>query len=383
MAVPGWSPLAAAATALALAALCSLRCHTAEASLQGLYVLTAGHGQLQLVDPSTGAATAVGAPLSSSGFVLEDCVPTAIDTTGKWLYTLARNRTGTSTTPTGQSQAPLTLVAVQLADGVIHRSTYPLPPQGFDSAAAACDHTIASDGNGWHAYVTAIVTTKRASRSAPRRVGSARVLAPTSSSQPPSARLRTVVFTLVDWPGTPNPLPSVVLDVPVAGLGLGGGVVVPSSTIDDIGVLWTSLEHGAAGAVLRERNRTTVDRVARAPFETTLSGLQAGYGQVFLLLAPSPSPAGAAGSVVASFSTGDAHPSVRTHPAFGNTSLPFATAMSGSATALLTDKRALVLATVGGRLAVLGLDGNGTAALSPPSLSARAAGMSYEPFVFR
>jgi hypothetical protein len=44
----------------------------------------------QQVNWTTGETVAVGKPLAASGFKLELCAPSAIDPTGKWIYTLAR-----------------------------------------------------------------------------------------------------------------------------------------------------------------------------------------------------------------------------------------------------------------------------------------------------
>lgn len=63
------------------------------AASQGLYFITPGDGWLVLVDPSTGTFSPMGnQSLLDRGWQVpaDQCSPTAMDTTGKWMYVFAR-----------------------------------------------------------------------------------------------------------------------------------------------------------------------------------------------------------------------------------------------------------------------------------------------------
>lgn len=72
-------------------------------------------------------------------------------TVGKWIYTLAMNVSDTA-------EHGLRLLAMELADGTLHRTRAALPHAVFPPTAAACDYALATDG-GWDAYVTGVVGT--------------------------------------------------------------------------------------------------------------------------------------------------------------------------------------------------------------------------------
>eukprot|EP00040_Diaphanoeca_grandis_P040155 m.261409 g.261409 ORF g.261409 m.261409 type:complete len:381 (+) comp42140_c0_seq1:102-1244(+) len=327
--------------------------HGGMGSSQGLYVLTPMKGQLMLVNWTTGTSTPVGDPLSKSGWWLDACSPTTLDQTGKWIYTLARR---------GNATGPLTLVAMQLADGVVHRATYTLASQGFDPSASACDHAVASAGD-WFAYVSAIVTEKK-------------MTSVNNNSMMTTKRLRTVAFTCLEWPGKPTLPPAVVIDQLVSEIGLADTATVHSGTIDFLGRLWLQLDHGVAGAMTYFRNRTKVDRIVpMTGGQISMSGLQTGNGAVFGLL-----EFASGVRKIASFPIDDPSPAVQV---VHNTSLPFHVQHNGTAIALLSDQQGIVFATTEGTLATVNLThGSAVATYSPVCVAGRAAGISYEPYVF-
>jgi len=184
------------------------------ASLQGLYQLDAV-GQLARVEPASGRRTAIGRSLASVGWALppDGCSPTAIDTTGKWIYTFARN----ASAPPG---ARWQVLGIELANASV-RKWYALPAE-FPPSLRACDHTLTEDG-AWHVYVTAV--TRHAAT--PRLVG---------------------VRMTYTWPASDECVP--VVDVPVLPLGAGGGAFTPTSAVTNT-TLWVSLARGLVGIDVR------------------------------------------------------------------------------------------------------------------------------------
>ena len=235
----------------------------ASASLEGLYGLSPGDGQMYFINSTSGEETPVGSSLKSKGFSVDECTPTDLDTTGKWMYTLGRNISQ-------GASAPLVLLAMQLVDAELHPARYSLPQvAGFNPNATACEHTIVA-GYGWMAYVTASV----------------------------NDRIRTFGFMCDHsfWkaceliPGASTPV--LVVNEPFAQFDLGGLPTVASSALDDTNRMWVQMERGAVGIPMKLRNRTTVDRVATAPDGKTFTGFQRGFGsgRIYGVLASSADP---------------------------------------------------------------------------------------------
>lgn len=324
---------------------------------------------LHKVNWTTGEKVAVGKPLAASGYTLEACAPSAIDPTGKWIYTLARvarngssshtirsslsnadsdavNASGSGAVGGTANTTALTLLAMELADGTIHTTRQPLPAEYFDPKVNACGHALATDG-GWNAYVTAAV------------------------GEGATARLRTVQMSALDWPGQPPPPPpKLIADVAVATVELGNAAPTPTATIDSDNVMWVTLSGGAAGLSLDTQTYTC--RV-RSPAGTALTALQ-GFGTVYGLLTGSDGR-----TVVASFAPGVA-PALRV----GTVGVPGPVAHEATAAALLSDKQSIVLVTDSGRLVTTDLEGR-TVGTAPACHGAEGcpAAINYEPFVFQ
>ena len=315
----------------------------------------------QQVNWTTGETVAVGKPLAASGFKLELCAPSAIDPTGKWIYTLARPvHDGASSTwhaldnnsnalaqaaNTTVNTTAHTLLAMELADGTVHTTRQPLPAEYFDPKADACAHALATDG-GWNAYVTAVV------------------------GMGATARLRTVQMSALDWPGQPPPPPpKLIADVAVAKLGLGDAASTPTGTIDSDNVMWVTLSGGAAGLSLDTGAYTS--RVP-VPDGSALTALQ-GFGTVYGLLTNSDGH-----TVVASFDPG-VTPTLRA----GTVVVPGPVAHGATAAALLSDKQGIALITESGHLVTTDLDGR-SVSTAPACKGAEGcpAAINYEPFVF-
>lgn len=126
-----------------------LACITfAHASCQGLYVTQGTTGQMSvIVDEATGKAAPVGPSLSSLGFAVPtQCTPSAIDTTGKWYYTVAQNASSAS-------PRPWLVVAAELATGLVRKAQLLPPILQAQEGGGACDYSLTADGS-WHAYVS-------------------------------------------------------------------------------------------------------------------------------------------------------------------------------------------------------------------------------------
>ena len=100
--------------------------HVVVGSSEGLYTMRPEVGQLNRVQWQTGNITAVGTPLEHFGWIVPSCAPAAVDTTGKWYYTLVHNNKNEFTgeadgsTDTGVvSKSELYLIDVWMSDGTV------------------------------------------------------------------------------------------------------------------------------------------------------------------------------------------------------------------------------------------------------------------------
>jgi hypothetical protein len=204
------------------------------ASSQGLYIISPPFGQLTLVNYTSNERINIGRGISSLGWdIPHDCSPTAIDTTGKWMYVFARN----SSVP---SPSPWHVLSIELRDGSI-RKDYALPPI-FPPTLSACEHSISEDG-GWHAYVTAV----------------------TRGATIPHLIMWRFTYT---WPFSNES--SLLIDVPLSSLDMGLSGPVLTSAVTNF-TAWLSLEKGLVGLDL-----TTLLPSRRLPITEgcNLSGLQ-------------------------------------------------------------------------------------------------------------
>jgi len=329
--------LAAAAAALA----------TASASLQGLYAVSAGEGQLLFIDPDAGTVTHVGQPLSKSGLQVAACAPALVQQTNKWYFTLATNTTAPD---------DVHLVGMDLADGsIVDFKT--LPSNIFPQTLGMCDYTLDVDG-GLVVFVTAVVDD---------RLVTLRVEPKGETAQ----RVRKVPQYGINA--------SVVLNVSVPDLDLGSTVQFPSSTILPSGDLWYQLENGVVG-----HNVVSGKYLNHLKFDgdsTIFSGLafsqSSSHVHGILQTRSSGASATEQTSVVAQFDPVSNAPQLQT----GNASVP-AVERDGSATALMAD-HAQIAVVSGSKLLVLDLN-NGDQLESTSICKGKLcpSSIGYLPYVF-
>jgi hypothetical protein len=293
-------------------------------------------GQILLLNATSNERLPIGTGLAAQGWATPaDCTPTAIDTTGKWIYTFAR-RLG------APSSSPWSVLSMELRDGSI-RKIYSLPAQ-FPPTLAACEHALAEDG-GWHAYVSAVTV---------------------RAAEP---RLLMARFTFT-WPASNES--ALLLDAPLAGLGLGSAPAVLSSAVTNF-TCWVTLTGGLVGLDLLtlqpSRRLPLASGSALAGLQYDISGAQRlTYG---LLLGSD------GGSSIASFAdSGAGVPAL----AAVATAEPAALDVANRA-ALLNDQGALSVASAGQVLTLRLADG-AVLARVPACASSCFTAMAYEPFVF-
>lgn len=302
---------------------------------QGFYLLAPKTAQLLLTDLSTGAQTPICGGLDPLAWEAPaDCTPTAVEQTGKWVYTFAR-------APGAPPGAPWSVVAMELRDGSV-RKAYALPA-AFPPDLPACAHAVAEDG-GWHAYVAAV--TRGAS---PRLI------------------MWRFEFT---WPFSNASAP--VVDVPLSALGLGGAPATLTLAVSNF-TAWLALEGGLVGVDL-----ATLAPSRRLPLAggVAVAGLQYDFAGLPRRVVGLATSRGGDASLFSFVDVGAGVPRVE--------STPTARVAPGAAgwAALANDKDALVVLG-GGRAVALALGGGAVAA----NVSACAAGAcpiacAYEPFVF-
>lgn len=303
---------------------------------QGLYAMLPESGQLLLVDWLTGNATKVGVSLAEQGWLVPECTPAAIDPTGKWWYSLARNAS------LGPS-SPWNVVSTWLVDGTT-RTAAPLPDV-FPPDLPACAHALFADG-GWHVFTAAEI---------------------------PSAGGYRAIATLSDFtfPYPPHSW-TLVLNASEAALGA-GRLLMPPSIAATASTLWISGTWGVAGASLQARlvrsaradSPLAPGRLLPLPAGDELAGLQVNpSGRVFGLLRSQSGRAlrrsGMRPGVGALFDearvayfddSGSGTPTLESGPI--PIPPPFATSPSVVLTALMTDRGSLALLADGAHLAVV------------------------------
>ena len=303
---------------------------------QGLYLLAPTTGQLLLLNATSGERAPIGQGLASLGWSAPpDCSPTAIDTTGKWLYTFAR-RTGAPST------APWSVLSLELRDGSI-RKEYTLPP-AFPPSLAACEHALAEDG-GWHLFVTSV----------------------TRDAAP---RLLVARFTYT-WPFSNES--AVLLDTPLAPLGMGGAPAVLTSAVTNF-TSWVALEGGLLGLDL-----LSLLPARRLPLQRgeTLAGLQYDISGLPRRTYGVLQDAAGATSIASFVDTGAGVPRL----AAVRTAAPAPPSVANRA-ALMNDQGALAVAS-GGRVLTLRLSDGALLASVPECAGGTCPiALAYEPFVF-
>ena len=335
-----------------LAALAACSATLSMGALQGLYAVGPAAGQLARVNQSSGALAPIGAGLASQGWALpgDGCSPSAIDTTGKWIYVLARN----ASAPPAAS--PWWALGVELVDGTV-RKAYALP-QAYPPSLRACDHALAADGS-WHGFLTAV----------------------TRGSEP---RLLVTRCTYT-WPSSDEC--EQVADMAVLPLGLGAGAATPTSAATNF-TLWVSLAGGLVGVSLQEPGAPP--RVwALPPQASIVGGLQydvAGAQRATFFLMKT----GAGAVRLASFiDTGAGALAVALVPGAAP-SAPVAP----NFVALLSDRKALALLDAAGALVTVDVEQTRVVARVDGWCSSSAGGggggqggvcpllLEYQPFVF-
>ena len=312
---------------------------TAIASSQGLYAIGPFAGQLTLVNFTSGARTAIGGGISQLGWAVPaDCTPTAVDTTGKWLYTFARRQDA-------PASSPWSVISLELRDGTI-RKVYELPP-AFPPTLDACEHTLAEDG-GWHAYVSAV----------------------TRDAVP---RLVMYRFTYT-WPASNES--SLLLDAPLASLTTGGQGPALSAAVTNF-TAWVALSNGLLGLDLAT---LTVTRVLPVQQGSALVGLQYstfGAPRLTYGVLVSSSSGAAATSIVSFVDSGAGTPALSTVA----TSEPVVPDTSNRV-ALLSDRKALAIVTEGELVTLNVQDGSVIGRVLACVDRACPVAIAYEPLVF-
>lgn len=306
---------------------------TSYASSQGLYILQPSTGTIELLNYTSNSRSPIGPGISTLGWqVPNDCSPTAIDTTGKWMYVMARNT----------SDSPWSVISVELRDGSI-RKVYELPPS-FPSSLLACEHTIAEDGD-WHAYVSAVVKVDN------------------------DPRLIIWRFTFT-WPDSNETIQ--MLDTPVASLGMGEPLPVPISIVTNV-TLWFGLSNGLIGVDL---TTNTSSRRLPLPAGSTWSRLQYDIsGAVRRTYAISTSSSNST-AIVSFVDNGSGIPEIEST----STAVPVPPNAVGSV-ALLNDRSAIAVASKGS-IITLGLDGIIQSSVEECVNDICPIGLAYQPFVF-
>ena len=223
-----------------------------QGSLQGLYTLGAGSGQLRRLDWLNGSHVDVGAPLEAVGLEVASCAASLVQQTNKWYFTLATNTSKPHPHKqhhTPQQQAPgsdataaaeaVHLVGMALdGSGVTYFQTLPADIFPPSAGLAPCDYTLDVDG-GLVIFVSAVVgdrllTVKFAHSSSETRMSGTEA---TGLAHDVLTR-RGATVDDADI--------AVVVNASVAALGLGPRPRFPSSTMLPTGDFWYQFEHGVA-----------------------------------------------------------------------------------------------------------------------------------------
>jgi hypothetical protein len=325
-----------------------------DASQQGLYISIPDSGQLQSVDWITGNTSCIGTPLARQGWIVPNCTPSAIDPTGKWFYTLARNSSNPSRT------SPWYIVSAWLADGST-RTAAPLPPS-FPSELGACDFALTSDG-GWHVYIAVQVS---------------------GGTSPASV---SVLAGIADFtfPVPPHSF-TVLVNTSIVQLGI-GSLLLPPSIASTPSTLWIAGQRGIAGVPLAVPAGSPHPRRLILPSGEQFGGLHSSpsgrvYGVLSRLL-----PNGTVSTALASLmDTGTGTPLLVASPH----ALPPPFNVTGAdsvLTALMTDKSSIALLTSRGELATANASSGQIQSFAHIVCCDKAPGpcpssMSYESFVF-
>mmetsp|Transcript_31193 Transcript_31193/g.76099 ORF Transcript_31193/g.76099 Transcript_31193/m.76099 type:complete len:467 (+) Transcript_31193:25-1425(+) len=332
----------AAGTALTLLAFT----YPALASLQGLYLTVPPSGQLRRVDVATlgvvGESEDVGLPLEANGYVMPGCVPSAVDQTGKWFFTLARP---------GNDSGRWHLVGMLMEDGSIR--TDQVLPDIFPPSLEACDHSLETDG-GWMVMVSAVVGEEVSESSHGSRL----------------------VVARFNYTFSTKKQPEILIDVDVDSIGLGGAAEYLTTSFFDIGnILFVVLEHGIASCNLTSGEVVEAlklpskgDKLSLLPFDVTQMRtyivLKTASGNFFLAYFSPEAPA-------SSFE-------------ISNITVPVVD-RDGSASAYLSDKREIVILS-GTTLYLLSLNGtilDSSVVCGDKDSYGCPSSLHYEPFVFK
>lgn len=306
---------------------------TSHAYSQGLYVLQPLTGAIELVNYTSNTRTPVGTGIAHFGWhVPLDCSPTTIDTTGKWMYVMARVA----------DDSPWSVISMELRDGSI-RKVYELPPS-FPPSLCACDHSIAEDGD-WHAYVSAV----------------------TNAGAEPRLVVWRFTFT---WPDSNETVP--VLDTTLASLGMGSALPVAISVVTDFTV-WLGLTAGFVGVDLATNNASR--RLAIAAGTTWSRPSYSTVGAVRRTYAISTSASNST-AIVSFVDDGSGTPAVQ------STATAKPAPPDGAGFVALLDDRSAIAEISDGAIVTFGLDGSLQSAVQACVNDTCPIALAYEPFVF-
>eukprot|EP00750_Incisomonas_marina_P005162 INCI13729.1.p1 GENE.INCI13729.1~~INCI13729.1.p1 ORF type:complete len:370 (-),score=49.51 INCI13729.1:23-1132(-) len=362
---------------LAIAAGCASLCGV-HASLQGLYTLSPGQGQLRRVDWLNGTTVDVGSPLASAGLDVAPCAASVVQQTNKWYFTLATNATASpeASAISGQS-TDVHLVGVSLDDAEL-RYFRTLPKEVFPDSAGlqSCDYTLDVDG-GLVLFVSAAVGD---------RLLTVR-FEPTPSHNESRSDPQDKSFHF-DRVAAPEGNMSVVVNVSVSALGLGGRVAFPSSAMLPSGDWWYQLEQGVACHSVRTGK--FVNQV-RLPQGAVLGGLSYSLSSLHVhgVLTPASSSdsRGSSTMTLAQFDPLAATPTLLV----SNGTFPLVE-RNGAAAALLSDKVQMSVLTQKGQLVTVDLNTAARVSIVDLCSPARKSGLAssaecpasigYLPYVF-
>lgn len=278
---------------------------------EGLYTMDTS-GQLWIVDAAVGNRSAVGAALTASGWAVpSDCSPSAVDTTVKLLFLLAR--------PLSAPAAPWHLLGVQLSDGMVALAV-PLPT-AFPPSLAACEHVLTEDGS-CHVFIAASVNTSG---------GDAHLRAQRYTAYGPEPH---------EW--------APLVDAAIAPLGLGEPLARPDGAVTDF-AMWFLLSEGLIGVDVASGSLRALPGIHGA----SIAGLHYDTVGAQRLMYALQASANGSSTVVSFYDSGAGAPALNC-----SAGVVAAVPAQRTAVALRSDLGALtVLDGVSGELVTVGLEG--------------------------
>jgi len=374
------------ATALAMTA------GLASASLQGMYWVLEGAGQLQQVNWTSGEAVNVGSSLAVQGWTTTSCSPITVDEAGKFIYTLGKN----TSLPAGV--APWTLLATRLQDGsvcvVVPAATairrcdaHSRPPRAHplslvpDVLVPIACNLLPCSMNATGLPVDLFPPSLDACAIAVAQDGSSRVYISAFPTDVSTGEQTLSMVRFILYGPSAHGFVTVSNATSVAGFGLGAPPAEPTTMVTDFTV-WVTMTGGLLGV-----DATTFDVGRTLPVAggATLTGLQYDRAQTAyaLLYGGNATATGAAATdgvagsarLVTFSDSGSGVPALNVAP--GVLPVPDRPAL----VALMNDKRSFAV-IAGGQLVVASLQGAVQTTVPAGADGVDPISVVYEPFVF-